>query len=63
MFFGVFLKPNYEVFTPIYLKTNNKKPNYFIVHLHKYVSLVHGSKRIHIYNFIFIYIRCILKLW
>ena len=32
--FLIYFKTNYEVSTPISLKTNNKKPSYFIVHLH-----------------------------
>ena len=35
--FLIYFKTNYEVSTPISLKTYNKKPNYFIEHLHKCV--------------------------
>jgi len=49
-----YCKTNYEVFTPISLKTNNNNtPNYCIEHLHICV-LSNGSKRIYIYS-------CILK--
>ena len=42
---------NYEVSTPISLKTNNKTPNYVIEHLHIcfFSSISNGSKRIYIY--------------
>ena len=48
-------KTNYEVSTPISLKTNNKK-HIFLYIMFIYVSIVLGNKRITIYS-------CILKLW
>ena len=49
--FLFYFKTNYEISTPISLKTNNKKPNYFTVHLHVCVSVLR-SERIHIQLYI-----------
>ena len=53
--FFFYLKTNYEVFTPIFFKTSNTKPNYFILHVHICVYSTWMQ------TYIFIY-RCILKL-
>jgi len=49
-----YFKTNYEVSTPIYLKTNNKKPNYIIVHLH--ICEVYLKANVYRYIYIYIYI-------
>ena len=51
--FLIYFKTNYEVSTPISLKTNNKKPNYFIAHLH--ICVYSTWKQTFIYIYIYIH--------
>ena len=51
-------KTNYEVSTPISLKTNNNKHNYFILHVH--ICVVSTWKQTYVYIYIYIYIYTVV---